>query len=125
VALSRLSRLADRVPIRRVQPNSLGVGDSRGQPGWVFNLFIIPLFLRNVFRDKEVQEQYVKKSDLDWIIVRPAALTSGPRAGVYRSGFGTTDQAIGGKIARADVADFLLKQLTDDTYLRKTPGLSY
>jgi putative NADH-flavin reductase len=26
---------------------------------------------------------------------------------------------------KADVADFMLKQLTDDTYLHKTPGVSY
>ena len=110
---------------RFVCESSLGVGDSKGQLGWVFNLFIIPLFLRNIFRDKEVQEQYIKQSNLDWIIVRPAVLTSGPRTGVYRSGFSTTDRTIRGKVGRADVADFMLKQLTDDTYLRKTPGLSY
>jgi putative NADH-flavin reductase len=110
---------------RFVCESSLGVGDSKGQLGWVFNLFIIPLFLRNIFRDKEVQEQYIKQRNLDWIIVRPAALTSGPRTGVYRSGFSTTDRTIRGKVGRADVADFMLKQLTDDTYLRKTPGLSY
>jgi putative NADH-flavin reductase len=110
---------------RFVCESSLGVGDSKGQLGWVFNLFIIPLLLRNIFRDKEVQEQYIKQSNLDWIIVRPAALTNGPRTGVYRSGFSTTERTIKGKISRADVADFMLKQLTDDTYLRQTPGLSY
>jgi putative NADH-flavin reductase len=110
---------------RFVCESSLGVGDSQGQLGWVLNLFIIPLFLRNVFRDKEAQERYIKQSSLDWIIARPAALTSGSRTGVYRHGFSTTDRTIRGKIARADVADFMLKQLTDDTYLRKTPGLSY
>ena len=29
------------------------------------------------------------------------------------------------RISRADVADFMLKQLTSDEYLRQTPGLSY
>ena len=121
-----LIRAMERHGVKRlVCESSLGVGDSRGQLGWVFNLLLIPLFLRNVFRDKEVQERYVKQSNLDWVIVRPAALTSGPRTGVSRSGFSTTDRAIRGKIARADVAGFMLKQLTDDTYLRKTPGLSY
>jgi putative NADH-flavin reductase len=110
---------------RFVCESSLGVGDSKGQLGWAYNLLIIPLFLRHVFRDKEVQEQSIKQSDLDWIIVRPAALTNGPRTGAYRSGFGPTGRAIRGKVSRADVADFMLRQLTDDTYLRKTPGLSY
>jgi putative NADH-flavin reductase len=105
--------------------SSLGVGDSKGQLGWFINLFIIPLFLRNVFRDKEVQEQDVKQSNLDWMIVRPAMLTNGPRTGAYRSGFSPTDRTITGKISRADVADFMLKHLTDNTYQRQTPGLSY
>jgi putative NADH-flavin reductase len=111
-----LIRAMERHGVRRlVCESSLGVGDSRGQLGWVVNLLIIPLFLRNVFRDKEVQEQYIKQSGLDWVIVRPGALTAGPRTGVYRSGFSPTDQTIRGKISRADVADFMLKQLTDDT----------
>jgi hypothetical protein len=32
---------------------------------------------------------------------------------------------LGLKISRADVAEFMLDQLTDDAYLRQTPGLSY
>ncbi|MHC4092748.1 MAG: NAD(P)H-binding protein [Planctomycetota bacterium] len=52
-------------------------------------------------------------------------LTDGPRTGVYRHGFSTTDKQFAGKISRADVADFMLKQLTDDTYLHQTPGVSY
>jgi putative NADH-flavin reductase len=119
-------RAMERHGVKRfVCESSLGVGDSRGQLGWAFNLLLIPLFLRNVFRDKEEQEQSIQQSNLDWVIVRPAALTDGPRTGVYRSGFGPTDRTVRGKISRADVADFMLKQLTDGTYLRKTPGLSY
>jgi len=65
------------------------------------------------------------RSSLEWVIVRPAALTNGPRTGAYRSGFRPTDRSITAKISRADTADFMLKQLTDNTFLRKTPGLSY
>jgi putative NADH-flavin reductase len=110
---------------RFICESSLGVGDSRGQLGWVFNIFVIPLLLRNVFQDKEAQEQYIQQSSLEWVIVRPAALTNGPRTGAYRSGFSPTDRTIAAKISRTDVADFMLKQLTDNSYLRKTSGLSY
>jgi hypothetical protein len=58
-------------------------------------------------------------------IVRPPHLKDGPRTGVYRHGFPTTDRRIKGRISRADVADFMLKQLVDDTYLHQTPGVSY
>ena len=113
---------------RFVCESALSIGDSRPQQkqlGLFYNIIIIPLLLRNMFQDKEAQERYIMQSTLDWVIVRPGILTNGPRTGVYRSGFSATDTSIKAKISRADVADFMLKQLTDDTYVRKTPGLSY
>jgi putative NADH-flavin reductase len=104
---------------------SLGVGDSKGQTAWVFDRIIQPFILHNVFADKEVQERLVRESNLDWIIVRPAGLTNGPRTGVYQHWAGKPSGSTKSRISRADVAEFMLKQLTDDTYLRKTPGLSY
>ncbi|GAB3696605.1 hypothetical protein GCM10027592_19890 [Spirosoma flavus] len=58
-------------------------------------------------------------------MVRPAAFTDGPKTGQYRHGFGESAEGLTLKISRADVADFMLNQLTNDTYLRKSPGLSY
>jgi putative NADH-flavin reductase len=119
-------RAMKRHGVRRfVCESSLGVGDSKGQLGWFFDFVVLPLVLRNIYRDKEVQEQHIKESDLDWIIVRPAALTNGPRTGVYRTEFKRTGGSFIPKISRADVADFMLKQLADNTYLRMTPGLWY
>jgi putative NADH-flavin reductase len=105
--------------------SSLGVGDSKGQLGRLYTWFLIPFVLRNLFADKERQEQHIRASALDWTIVRPGVLTNGPHTGSYRHGFSPTDRSIKAKISRADVADFVLKQLTDDTYLHKTPGVSY
>lgn len=110
---------------RLVLESSLDVGDSRGQLGFFFAHVIRPTLLRNIFEDKELQEKIVRESPLEWIIVRPAMLTDGPRRGTYRAGFSATDTNIKRKISRADVAEFMLKQLTDNTYLRKTPALSY
>ena len=72
-----------------------------------------------------MQEEYVRASELDWIIARPASLTNGERTGSYRHGNAATGKDSRHKISRADVADFMLKQLVDDTYLRRTPALSY
>jgi putative NADH-flavin reductase len=116
----------ERHGVRRlVLESSLDVGDSRGQLGFFFNHVIRRFFLRNVFTDKELQEKLVIDSPLEWIIVRPAFLTNGPHTGKYRAGFPSGDGTIRRKISRADVADFMIKQATDNTYLRKTPGLSY
>ena len=113
---------------RFVFVSSISIGDSKPQQrqlGLPYKTIIIPLLGQNMFQDKEIQERYIMQSRLDWVIVRPAVLTNGPRAGVYRSGFSVTDTSIRAKISRADVADFMLKQLTDDTYVHKTPSLSY
>ena len=57
---------------------------------------------------------------MDWIIVRPIILNNEPASGRIRA---VTDLSgvHGGVIARADVANFVVQQLTDDTWLRKTP----
>jgi putative NADH-flavin reductase len=111
---------------------AMGIGDSKKQKGWAYMMPISLMFrlqrlpiLRNQFLDRELQEEYIKNSALDWIIVRPGGLTNGPRTGNYRHGFSIDDTTVKVKISRADVADFMLKQIADDTYLHKTPSVSY
>ncbi|HCI04008.1 TPA: epimerase, partial [Candidatus Peribacteria bacterium] len=110
---------------RLICQSTLGVGDSQGNLNFFWKHIMFGLLLRRAYADHVSQEDYVKKSRLDWTIVRPGAFTDGNRTGVYRHGFPSTDKTIKGKISRADVADFMLKQLTDRTYLHETPGLSY
>jgi len=110
---------------RFVCQSSTGIGDSRGKLGLLYNVILIPLLLRNVFADKEVQEKVLKESTLDWVIVRPTQLTNGPKRGTYRHGPDIGNKIRTLSVSRADVADFMLKQLADDSYLRKTPGLAY
>lgn len=119
-------RAMEQHGVRRfVCESSLGVGNSAGQIGRLFDWVVLPLWLRHVYRDKEAQEQAIKQSDLDWVIVQPALLTNGTRTGVYQVGLTYNRSSIVPRISRADVADFMLKQLTDDTYVRKAPGLWY
>jgi putative NADH-flavin reductase len=110
---------------RFICQSSLGVGGSRSTLPFHYKYLIFPLLLRYVLADHELQEEHVKASPLDWVIVRPANLTNGEYTGSYAHGFAAKDKTITLKISRADVADFLLRQLVDDTYLRKTPSLSY
>jgi putative NADH-flavin reductase len=110
---------------RLVCLSSLGVGDSRTNLPFFTRYIIVGIFLRHAFADHELQEAVVRQSSLDWTIVRPPHLKDGPRTGVYQHGFSTTDKRIKGWISRADVADFMLKQLVDDTYLHQAPGVSY
>ena len=110
---------------RLVCLSTLGVGNSRANLNFFWKHIMFGLLLRHAYADHVRQEDYVKESRLDWTIVRPGAFTDGDRTGAYRHGFPGTDGTIKAKISRADVADFMLKQHTDRTYLRETPGLSY
>lgn len=108
--------------------SSLGSGDSRAvvdAAPFFFRFIVVPLLLQRVLAEHDRQEEHIKKSRLDWIIVRPGHLTDGPRTGKYRHGFPPAEAPVKVSISRADTAGFMLKQLTDDTYLRKTPGLSH
>jgi putative NADH-flavin reductase len=116
----------EKAGVRRfICQTTLGLGDSWNNLSFYWKYIMFKGLLRQAYADHVMQEEIIKQSDLDWIIVRPAAFTDGHRTGKYRHGFPGSDQSTELKISRADVADFMLKQLTDDTYLRKMPGLSY
>lgn len=104
--------------------SALGVGDSRGHGGFVFDRLFMPLLLRHAYKDKGRQEAAIRASSLDWVIVRPGMLINGPARGSLRA---TADLASvnGGKIARADVAHFVVEQLATDTWLKQTPVLMW
>ena len=110
---------------RLVCQTTLGVGESSGNLNLFWKHVMFGLLLRGAFADHEQQEAHVKRSALDWTIIRPAAFTDGGRTGEYRHGFSPSKKGLKLKISRADVAEFMLDQLTGDAYLRQTPGLSY
>ena len=110
---------------RLVCQTTLGVGESSGNLDFFWKHVMFGFLLRDAFADHEQQEAHVRRSALDWTIVRPAAFTDGGRTGDYRHGFPPTKKGLKLKISRADVAGFMLDQLSDDAYLRQTPGLSY
>ena len=110
---------------RLICQSTLGMGDSWGNLDFYWKYIMFGFILRKVFADHEIQEQYVQNSDLDWTIIRPAAFIDAPRTGKYRHGFSGSDRTSSLTISRPDVADFILKQLTDNTYLGKAASLSY
>lgn len=110
---------------RLICQSSLGVGGSRVNLTFFTKYIVVDIFLRHAFADHERQEAVIKQCSLDWTIVRPPHLKDSPHTGVYQFGFSSKDSQIKGWISRADVADFMLNQLVDDTYLRQTPGVSY
>ena len=110
---------------RFICQSSDGVGDSHDRLPFLMKYLIVPFMLRRAFADHEIQENHIKESQLDWIIVRPAALTDGERTGSYQHGFKADNKTVTNKVSRADTADFMLTQLADNNYLHKTPCISY
>jgi putative NADH-flavin reductase len=107
---------------RLICVTGLGAGNSRNKGGFLYNM-AFHLFLESVYSDKDAQEWIIRKSTLEWVIARPVILTDGPRTDTYRVLLDSKEWR-SGFISRADVADFLVEQINDDTLLGKTPVLT-
>ena len=107
---------------RLIAVTGLGAGDSRGHGGLLYDAVVFPLFLKRVYDDKDVQEWVIRSSGLDWSIVRPGILNNGPATNRYRI-LTMPEEWRFGIISRADVADFLVRQVEDRALIGKTPLL--
>ena len=102
----------------------IGAGDSHGHGGFFYEKIFNPLLLKTIYEDKNRQEELIRNSGLQWVVVRPGFLTNGPLTGTYR----VLTQLAGiraGKISRADVAHFILNEFDQKKYISKTPLLMY
>ena len=87
-----------------------------------FGKIIIPLLLDNMYEDAAVADALIEKSGCDWVIVRPMSFTNGAKTGNISV---ITDMSLTVKlrlrIARADVAAFLVEQVVREDYVGETP----
>lgn len=98
--------------------SAIGVADSREQArrsSFVFGRIILPLLLERPFADMKDMEDAVRESGLEWIIVRPTGLKDRPASGAIR--VVTDGGRVGSAIPRADVAGFLLDEVSQPRYL--------
>lgn len=109
---------------RLVCITGMGAGDSAGHGGFIADNVIFPLLLKKVYADKDRQEAIVRDSGLDWVLVRPSILNNKPGRGSVRT---LTDLSgfHGGSIAREDVATFVLDQVRADTWLHRSPLITW
>jgi putative NADH-flavin reductase len=80
----------------------------------------VRLAVRHVVAAKQRELEIIAASDLDWTAPRPPRVVEKPALGKYRVG----DDASGMSITQADLAAFMVDQLTDTTYLRQAPFVS-
>jgi len=89
----------------------IGAGDSRGLGGFLYNKIALKTILKSMYDDKDKQEEIIINSSLNWVLVRPGFLTNAKLTGKYKVLHEYNSDTKIGMIARADVADFLLKTL--------------
>jgi putative NADH-flavin reductase len=107
---------------RLVVTSVAGIAVTQDKRGFNLASSLIKLFLKDVFVDRENQLAVLESSKVDWVAVRIPRLTDEPAKGSVKTFFGNPSPSM--KITRADVADFMLKQLTSDQWLRQAPILS-
>lgn len=109
-------------PRRLIVVTGAGAGNSRGRISFLYDAIAFPLLLQRVYSDKDIAENFIQKSGLDWTIVRPGGLTNAKATGKYHVLTEMKDWR-GGFISRADVANFLVKQISDRSMIGQTPLL--
>lgn len=103
---------------RLIVTSSIGVAESIANTPFLVKI-VVATFLRASTADKATMESAVRNSGLDWVITRPAVLNDKPATGAVRVlPSGSRDKAHA--VARADLAAFLLSQLTSNDYLHQS-----
>ena len=110
--------------LRLVCITGVGAGDSNGHGGFLYDRIFKPILLGRIYQDKNRQEAIISSSDLHWVIVRPTRLTDKPASGRIRA-ITNLNGFHGGQISRSDVATFVVAQVSDDRWLRKTPLITW
>jgi len=106
--------------------SSVGVGDSYSNLFWVAKLFLFKTNVRVAMDDHNALEEVVRKSGLDWTLVRPYQLDEEEKKKDIKL-YGEKGEGAGWMptISRASVALFLVEECVEkDDWIRKTPVIS-
>ena len=114
-----IARASEHASVERLLYMSfIGVRESRDAAGFLLKQ-LAGTVLRHEVADHEEKEAAVAESLVDWTIVRPPKLTNGRLTASYRVGEDIEARSPLPMMSRADVADFMLRQLSDQSFIRK------
>jgi putative NADH-flavin reductase len=101
-----------------------GIGDPNDAPTLVDKLFgtLIRLAAPQAYADTMNTAASVRSSDLEWVIVRVPMLTDDPAKGNVRVGY--LGKGVGVRLSRADMAKFMLDEVSASKYPRQAPVIS-
>ena len=108
---------------RLVNLSAMGAGDSRAGAPFVMRWVILSLFLGKMFADKEKGEALLFASSLDYVNVRPGRLTDGPSRGGVKASL--EYKGLTPLMSREDLALFMIAQLGNPEWARKSPLIGY
>jgi len=98
-----------------------GAGDSKDRISTVEKIPFKTL-LGRAYADKDVQEEMIRASDLDWTIARPGILMNRPPSHAYEV-LVEPETWRNGLISRGDVAHFLVHAAEDGSHVHQAPVL--
>ena len=101
---------------RIIVVSMMGLGSSRPQAPFWYSSLLMATFLHGSTADKAAMEAVIMASDLDYTIVRPPILTETSATGSILT---PTPPTKAHKITRADLAQFLVDQITGTQYLKQ------
>jgi len=110
---------------RLIISSTLSLSDPDDLPDFKSRILINLVKLINHAAYEEIINvgKVVRNSNLDWTIIRLSLLNNNPKSGKVKVGY-LGKKEVGLKISRADIADFMLKQVQDTKYIRKAPVIS-
>lgn len=93
-------------------------------PGKLMVALMDATLLKRPFEAQRAMQGLIRGSDTDWTVVQPPMLLNAPGRGQYRVD-GEALPPHGRRIARADVAHFMLAQLRSAEWVGKSPFLAW
>ena len=116
-----IAAMTEKSVNRLICITGFGAGDSQTSIA-PLQKFPFKIVFGHAYDDKGRQEELIKQSGLDWTIARPGVLLNGARTGRYKV-LRDPSEWRNGIIARANVADFLVKQVEDRSFIGAAPVL--
>jgi len=113
----------NKIDVPVIFVTGFGAGESQNYVSWLVKMFLKYL-LKDVYADKTKMEEIITQSDMKWTIVRPGRLLDKELTEKYRIENSLFKGINIGGINRADVADFLIKQAENQTYLKQYVAIS-
>lgn len=101
-----------------------GAGKNLSAPARLMMKLVGSTILKNPFASQRAMQELIRRSDREWTIVQPPKLLNTEGRGIWRV---NADALPPGavRIARADVAAFMLAQLSSTEWVRKAPFVAW